>query len=115
MSSVQSLNTRTRGWLRFIWDKATTEDDWSSSGEPLPWWDRTTTPPMCAFPRFDLTETSYALPLMVDQTPAWREVYTRIADELVGRYATYWGAVDWLTYVGHDPLRINIRLSGWCL
>ncbi len=103
MSRVQSLNPRTQGWLRFIWDKVTTEDDWSSSGEPLPWWDRTTTPPMCAFPRFDLTETSYALPLMVDQTPAWREVYTRIADELVGRYATYWGAVDWLTYIGHDP------------
>ena len=103
MSSVQGLNQRTQGWLRFIWDKATTQDDWSSSGEPLPWWDRTTTPPMCSFPRFDLSETSYALPLMADQTPAWREVYTRIADELVGRYATYWGAVDWLTLIGHDP------------
>ena len=103
MNSVQGLNPRARGWLRFIWDKATTQDDWSSSGEPLPWWDRTTTPPMCAFPRFDLSETSYALPLMADQTPAWREVYTRIADELVGRYVTYWGAVDWLTYIGHDP------------
>ena len=91
MNSVQGLNPRARGWLRFIWDKATTQDDWSSSGEPLPWWDRTTTPPMCAFPRFDLSETSYALPLMADQTPAWREVYTRIADELVGRYVTYWG------------------------
>ena len=103
MSRVQGLNQRTRGWLRFIWDKATTQDDWSSSGEPLPWWDRMTTPPMCAFPRFDLSETSYALPLMADQTPAWREVYTRIADELVGRYATYWGAIDWLTLIGHDP------------
>ena len=79
MSSVQGLNQRTQGWLRFIWDKAITQDDWSSSGEPLPWWDRTTTPPMCSFPRFDLSETSYALPLMADQTPAWREVYTRIA------------------------------------
>ena len=103
MNSMQGLNQRTQGWLRFIWDKATTQDDWSSSGEPLPWWDRTTTPPMCSFPRFDLSETSYALPLMVDQTPAWREVYTRIADELVGRYATYWGAVDWLSLIGHDP------------
>lgn len=103
MSSVQGLNQRTQGWLRFIWDKATTQDDWSSSGEPLPWWDRVTTPPMCSFPRFDLSETSYALPLMADQTPAWREVYTRIADELVGRYATYWGAIDWLTLIGHDP------------
>ena len=103
MNARQGLNRRAQGWLRHIWDKAVTEDDWSSSGEPLPWWDRTTTPPMCTFPRFDLSETSYALPLMADQTPAWREVYTRIADELVGRYATYWGAVDWLTFIGHDP------------
>ena len=102
-ASAEGLNPRACGWLRHIWDKATTQDDWSSSGEPLPWWDRYTTPPMCSFPRFDLSETSYALPLMADQTPAWREVYTRIADELVGRYATYWGAIDWLTYIGHSP------------
>ena len=37
---------------------------------------------MCSFPRFDLGETAYILPVLVDQTPAWREVYTRIADEL---------------------------------
>ncbi len=36
MSSVQGLNQRTQGWLRFIWGKATTQDDWSRSGEPLP-------------------------------------------------------------------------------
>jgi hypothetical protein len=103
MSELQGLNPRARGWLRFIWDKATTQDDWSSSGEPNAWWDKSSTPPMCSFPRFDVSETSYALPLMVDQTPAWREVYTRIADELVGRYTTYWGAIDWLTYIGHSP------------
>jgi hypothetical protein len=62
---------------------------------------------MCTFPRFDLSETSYALPLMADQTPAWREVYSRIADELVGRYTTYWAAVDWLTLIGHDPNQDN--------
>ncbi len=103
MNKPAGLNERTRGWLRHIWDKATTADDWSSSGDPLPWWDRNTTPPMCSFPRFDLSETSYALPLMADQTPAWREVYTRIADELVGRYTTFWAAIDWLTLIGRDP------------
>lgn len=101
------LNQRARGWLRFIWDKATVEDDWSSEGEPHAWWDKTTTAPMCAFPRFDLSETSYALPLLVDQTPAWREVYTRIADELVGRYTTFWAAIDWLTLIGPDPNQNN--------
>ena len=97
------LSDRTRGWLRFIWDKATTPDDWSSTGEPHEWWDRNSTPPMCAFPRFDLGETSYILPVLCDQTPAWREVYTRIADELVGRHTTFWAAIDWVTLIGHDP------------
>ncbi len=103
MSNSPGLNPRAQGWLRHIWDKAVTQEDWSSNGEPNAWWDRNSTPPMCAFPRFDVSETSYALPLMADQTPAWREVYTRIADELVGRYTTYWGAVDWLSLIGHDP------------
>ena len=107
MMARREINQRARGWLRFIWDKATTEDDWSSTGDPHAWWDKTSTAPMCAFPRFDLSETSYALPLMVDQTPAWREVYTRIADELVGRYTTFWAAVDWLTLIGPDPNQDN--------
>lgn len=97
------LSDRTRGWLRFVWDKATTPDDWSSAGEPKAWWDRDSTAPMCSFPRFDLGETAYILPVLVDQTPAWREVYTRIADELVGRHTTFWAAADWLTLIGHDP------------
>ena len=107
MSEALELSQRARGWLRFIWDKATTKDDWSSTGDPLPWWDRTSTAPMCAFPRFDLSETSYALPLMADQTPAWREVYTQIADELAGRYTTFWAAIDWLTLIGPDPNQRN--------
>ena len=107
MTPRNELNQRARGWLRFMWDKATTEDDWSSEGDPHPWWDKTSTAPMCAFPRFDLSETSYALPLLVDQTPAWREVYTRIADELVGRYTTFWAAIDWLTLIGPDPNQGN--------
>lgn len=107
MTESDGVNARARGWLRFIWDKATTADDWSSSGDPHPWWDRSSTAPMCAFPRFDLSETSYALPLLADQTPAWREVYTRIADELIGRYTTFWAAIDWLTLIGPDPHKRN--------
>ena len=33
------LNARARGWLQFLWRKATTPDDWSESGTPHPWWD----------------------------------------------------------------------------
>ncbi len=100
---VEAIAPRVQGWLRFLWDKATTEDDWSTEGSPHPWWDQTSTAPMCSFPRFDLAETSYILPVLADRTPAWREVYTRIADELVGRHTSFWAAVDWLTLIGHDP------------
>ncbi len=104
-SSYPALNDRARGWLRFLYDKATTEDDWSSGGTPNEWWDRSSTAPMCAFPRFDLSESTYALVMMADQTPAWREVYSRITDELCARHTTHWAAVDWLTQIGHDPDR----------
>lgn len=97
------LTDRALGWLRFMWDKATTDDDWTDQGEPHAWWDRYTEPPMCTFPRFDLAEMAYTLPLMAQSTPAWREGYVRIVDELLRRYTTFWGAIDWNSLVGPDP------------
>ncbi|MEE2777497.1 MAG: hypothetical protein VYE73_12145 [Acidobacteriota bacterium] len=105
MSSYPQLNDRTRGWLRFLWRKSTTADDWSMGSEPHPWWDRYSSPPMLNFPRFDLSESTYAIALMADATPAWREVYTQILDELIERHTTFWAAVDWLTFIGNDPNR----------
>lgn len=105
MSGAGILDDRARGWLRHMWEKATTPDDWSSAGEPHPWWNRDSTPPTCAFPRFDLFESAYALTIMSDVTPAWREVYARIADGLVARHTTFWAAIDWLTLIGPDPRR----------
>lgn len=84
-----SLNPRARGWLHFLWEKTTTPDDWSSTGTPHPWWDRYSVPGVQSYPRFDLQFSSYALLLMADQTPAWREVYTRILDGLASRFPTY--------------------------
>ena len=101
--SPAGLNDRSLGWLRFMWDKATTEDDWTDQGEPHPWWDRYSEPPMCAFPRFDLAEMSYVLPMMLEATPAWREGYSRILDELARRYVSFWGGIDWNTLIGPDP------------
>ena len=49
-NEIPQLNNRACGWLRHIWDKATTKDDWSINGDPLPWWDKPSTSPMCAFP-----------------------------------------------------------------
>ena len=102
-----TLNRRTLGWLRFLWEKATTPDDWNADGVPHMWWDRYSNPVVTSYGRFDLHESSYALLLMADQTPAWREVYTSVADGLASRYPTYWGAIDWLTQIGDDPRRAN--------
>ena len=103
--TAHRLNPRARGWLHFLWRKATTPDDWSEDGEPHPWWDRYSTPPMLNFPRFDLSESGYAVAVMADMTPAWREVYDRILGELVERHLTYWAAIDWLSQFGPDPKR----------
>ncbi len=104
-SPYPQLNERACGWLKFIHRKATTPDDWSSAGAPRAWWDQYSTPPMTNFPRFDLADSAYAVALMADKTPAWREVYARILDELVQRHTTFWAAVDWLTQIGSDPQR----------
>jgi hypothetical protein len=93
------------GLARYLWCKATTPDDWSRGGEPHPWWDRSSMAPMLSFPRFDLSESSYAFLLLARKTPAWREVYTRILYELLRRHTTWWAAVDWLTQIGPDPDR----------
>jgi hypothetical protein len=106
-SQFPGLSARGAGWLRFLWEKATTRDDWSSAGIPHPWWDRYTAPVVLSYGRFDLSYSAYGLLLMADQTPAWREVYTRIADELASRYPTHWGAIDWFTQIGDDPKRAN--------
>jgi linalool dehydratase/isomerase-like protein len=103
--AIPKLKPEARGWLRHLWRKAITPDDWSRNGEPLPWWDRKSGAPMLSFPRFDLSESSYGILLLARKTPAWREVYTRILDELIRRHTTYWAAIDWLTQIGPDPDR----------
>jgi hypothetical protein len=104
-SPFPTMNRRTLGWLRFLWEKAVTPDDWSSVGIPHPWWDRYTSPVVLSYGRFDLSYSAYGILMMADQTPAWREVYARITDEFATRYPTYWGAIDWLTQIGDDPKR----------
>ena len=109
--STTGLSLRARGWLHHLWRKATEphgsgkKDDWSPSGEPYEWWDKRTGAPMNSFPRFDLHESSYAVALMSERTPAWREVYVNIMDGLASRYITHWAAVDFLNQLGPDPSR----------
>lgn len=99
------LNRRAVGWLKFLYRKCVTEDDWSEDGDPRGWWDRLTFAPMSSFPRFDLHESSYFILLAAEQTPAWSEAYESVMDGLASRYVTFWGAVDWMTQFGHDPDR----------
>ena len=112
---TNQLSPSTRGWLRFLHRKATTPDDWSSAGRPASWWDDRSTPPVLNFPRFDLSESSYAIPMMADVTPAWREVYVEIMDGLLARHTTHWAAIDWLTQIAPDPVGAegNLFFKGW--
>jgi hypothetical protein len=105
------MNARGLGGVRFLWEKATTQDDRSSNGVPHSWWDRYTAPVVLSYGRFDLSFSAYGILMMADQTPAWREVYPRIIDEFAKRYPTYWGAVDWLTQIGDDPKRARYPQS----
>src|SRR5579863_8052301 len=52
-NTFPQLNDRARGWLRFLYEKATTKDDWSSKGKPNEWWDQYTAPGILSYPRFD--------------------------------------------------------------
>ncbi len=104
-TTPRTLSDRDLGWLRYLYRKATTPDSWDKDGTPHPHWDDISTPPMLCFKRFDLIDSTYAVALMADITPAWRELYGRILDELIFRHTGWWAAVDWLTYLGHDPKR----------
>jgi hypothetical protein len=62
---------------------------------------------MASWHRFDLVESSYAIGIMAHTTPAWRERYIAILDQLIERHTGWWSAADWLTQFGHDPDRAN--------
>ena len=76
------LSERARGWLRFLYRKATSDDDWAKDGQPSEMWDAQTLPPMLNWHRFDLSESSFNLALMSDATPAWREVYSDLLERM---------------------------------
>ena len=61
-----ATSDRSRGWLRYLYRKATTPDNWDKNGHPHPHWDGTTGEPILSWHRFDLIESSYAMALMAD-------------------------------------------------
>ena len=107
-----ATSARSQGWLRYLYRKATTPDNWDKHGQPHAHWDAITGEPTTSWHRFDLIQSSYAMALMADTTPAWREVYSTILDALAYRYTGYWAAKDWLDQIGHDPRRTRYP-EGW--
>jgi hypothetical protein len=107
MTNATALSNRDLGWLRYLYRKATTPDSWEHDGRPHEHWDNKSDPPMLCWHRFDLIDSTYAVAMMADITPAWREVYGSILDELIFRHTGWWAAEDWLTQIGHDPDRAN--------
>ena len=100
-----TTSERSRGWLRYLFRKATTADSWNKHDRPHSHWDGVSGEPRRSWHRFDLIEASYGMGLMADTTPAWREVYSTILDELAFRFTGYWAAKDWLDQIGDDPRR----------
>ncbi|HTY97534.1 MAG TPA: hypothetical protein VMB91_10885 [Solirubrobacteraceae bacterium] len=88
-----------------LYDKSARLDDWSRGGTPDERWDSYSTSPFLSWPRFDLIDSSYAIAVLADLTPAWRELYVSLLDSFLARYVTWWGAVDWMTLEGADPER----------
>lgn len=78
-TSSGGLNQRARGWLKYLYEKVTEEgtEQWGSESQPGPKWDRWSLAPTCSFPRFDLHESTYAIALLADRMPAWREPFRR--------------------------------------
>jgi len=107
VSELAPLSDRDIGWLRYLHRKATTRDSWEREDHPHEHWDNISDAPMLCYHRFDLIDSTYAVALMADRTPAWREVYERILDELIFRHTGWWAAEDWLTQIGDDPDRGN--------
>ncbi len=70
-----ATSDRSRGWLRYLYRKATTPDDWDKDGAPHAHWDNVTGPPTSSWHRMDLMRSYCAIPLMADRTPAWREIW----------------------------------------
>jgi hypothetical protein len=66
IAGYPALSERACGWLRFLDRKVHVSDDWSRNGQLSELWDRTSTPPMMSFPRFDLLDSSYAVTPMAD-------------------------------------------------
>src|SRR5262245_7879854 len=75
---------------------------WTKDTRPHEAWDNMSGAPVQDLYRYDLTYATFALALMADVTPAWREGYSAILSFLNDRMLEYWSFVDWVDQKGQD-------------
>jgi hypothetical protein len=83
VEAVAHVAPRLLGWLKLLHHKSLLQDDWSRFGAPDRRWDRYSTVPLMSWRRFDLVDSAYAIALLAELTPAWRELYVDILDRLI--------------------------------
>jgi hypothetical protein len=101
------LTDEALGWLAFLDRKTTFDDSWFKDDNVHPSWDNYTGAPIGVYHRYDLSYATYALGLMSENTPAWREVYGKILGYMSDRFLEYWAMWDWIENSGPDPNRAN--------
>jgi len=101
------LTDEAMGWLAYLNRRVDFGGTWFKDDAPHASWDNLTGAPIGNYYRYDLTYLTFALGIMADQTPAWRELYTKILDFTAQRFLEYWSLFDWIERRGADPDRDN--------
>ena len=81
-----ALSEEAMGWLAYMNRKVELDGTWSKDGKPHEAWDNVSGAPVQNLYRYDLTYGSFAVAMMAELTPAWREGYSKILGFLVDRY-----------------------------
>jgi hypothetical protein len=102
-----ALSEEAIGWLAYMHRKTGLEGIWTKDGRPHEAWDNISGAPITNQYRYDLTYATFALALMADITPAWREVYSPILSFLADHMVEYWSFADWVEEKGPDPQRLD--------
>ncbi len=101
------LTDEALGWLAYLDAKTAFNATWFKDDAVHPSWDNLTGAPIGVYHRYDLSYATWALGLMAENTPAWRERYTKILGYMADRFLEYWAMWDWIENAGPDPNRAN--------
>lgn len=103
-----TLTDEAMGWLAYSNRRTSTlGGKWGKGDAVHASWDNKTGTPIDNYYRYDLTFSTFAIAMMAEHTPAWREVYSNILDFTAQRFLEYWTFFDWVERKGPDPDRNN--------